>query len=166
MSSAPFRMLLAELNRDSSLERVEIDGFATRRQFRVGHWGLRKVNRPGPRAGIGSGGERYHLMVGYLITALPMGFDAAAYCAAHAPVSKGTAATPSDANERARGHGGSQHTQCMAPRIGDLLRAFPLCQKDNVRPADIYTPEQNDTISVDCRDCARRKELTGTPTLF
>lgn len=145
------RSTLAELNQNFRREDSTPD-FETVTEYRVGKWGTR-WSRDG-YASRGVGGDKLHLSVVTVITAIKPDYDWQSYCASSVHVSPW--ATPEQTQQRraqqVASHGSYGHS-CRQPQVGDVLNVRPVCRHENVRGTAAWTPEEADTDRIDCINC-------------
>ena len=152
-TTTPARKTLTELNEGFRREGATSD-FETMTEYRVGKWGV-AYSRDGYN-GRGQGGDKTHVSVVTVITAIHNDYDWQAYCASsiHVP----TRATPEQfADRRAKQiaeHGKPWH-RCQQPKVGDVMTVHPVCRFENVRGTAAWTPEVADTDAVTCFNCRR-----------
>jgi len=132
----------------------ETSDFETVREYRVGKWGVRWA-----RDGYGSrgvGGDKRHVCVVTVVTAIKPDYNWQAYCAAS--TYGGSWLTREQMQKRREAqvasHGQYNH-HCQQPKVGDVIQVNPVCRHNNVVGKGAWTPEELDTDAVDCLNCRR-----------
>ena len=130
----------------------ETTDFSTMTEYRVGKWGV-AYSRDG-YASRGSGGDKTHMSVVTVITAIHPDYDWQSYCAATVRV--GSWVTREQAEKRraaqVASHGNYGH-YCQQPKVGDVVTVRPVCRFENVRGTGAWTPDEADTAAVTCFNC-------------